>query len=342
MTRRVDPLRVGIFTALGALLLAVLVISVTGGKVFGNMERAVLNFSGSVWGLQTGAPVVLRGVRVGSVVSVALVQDAGSGALSAPVLIDIDSRRIRDAQGGSAEGATLAALLKRGLRAKLVQQSLLTGRLYIDMDLEGAKDVASASSTPLRIPTQAAGSMQGLQQQLEGMDVKQLVQDITATASAARRLLSAPELTQTVVQVAQLTESLARSSAVIEKRIGPLADGAQSTMADTRRAIAQLGGAAQQLAAASERVGGAAGNAEKLLAADSAMMVSVRVAVDDIGRSAGALRQATADDSALMQNLDGTLAELRRTSRSVRQLADLLERQPDALLRGKAEGAGPP
>ena len=109
-------------------------------------------------------------------------------------------------------------------------------------------------------------------------------------------------------------------------------------MTDTRRAIAHLGTAAERLAQASERVGGAAGNAEKLLGADSALVSSVRQAVDDIGRSAGALRLATADDSAMMQNLDGTLAELRRTSRSVRQLAELLERQPDALLRGRAEG----
>ena len=338
MTRRADPLRVGIFTVLGVLLLAAVVVAVTGGKVFGRNERAVLHFAGSVWGLQTGAPVVLRGVRVGSVVAVGLVKDEKTGALSVPVQVDIDSRRIRDAHGGDADGTSLGSLLQSGLRAKLAQQSLLTGRLYIDLELDGPKLAALPSTRPLEIPTVGAGSMQGLQQQLEGLNVRQLVQDVSATAAAARKFLTAPELGRTVEQVALLTESLARTGALIERRIGPLADNAQGAVTDTRRAIAQLGTAAERLAQASERVGGAAGNAEKLLGADSALVTSVRQAVDDIGRSAGALRLATADDSAMMQNLDGTLAELRRTSRSVRQLAELLERQPDALLRGRAEG----
>ena len=338
MTRRADPLRVGLFTVLGVLLLGAAIVSVTGGGVFGRAEQAVLNFPGSVWGLQTGAPVVLRGVRIGSVVSVGLIQDGRSGALAAPVRIEIDRRRIDDSLEADDDTPVLPALVQRGLRAKLVSQSLLTGRLYVDMDLDGPPRAALApASGVIEIPTLATSSMQALQQQLEGVNLRQLVQDISATADAARRLLSSPELAKSIAQVAQLTESLARASASIEKRIGPLADGAHSTMAETRLAVAQLGTAAERLAAASERVGAAAGNAEKLLAADSPLVASVRQAVDDIGRSASALRAATADDSAMMQNLDGTLTELRRTSRSVRTLAEMLERQPDALLRGKGE-----
>lgn len=341
MTRRADPFRVGLFSLLGIALLAALVISVTGGRIFSLSEKAVLNFPGSVWGLQIGAPVVLRGVRIGSVTAVTLTQDATTGALAAPVVIEIDRRRIRDAQGGSAdEGAALPLLVQRGLRARLAAQSLLTGRLFVELDLEGAPRAAAAVATAsgaVQIPTVATSSMQALQQQLEGVNLRQLVQDISATADAARRLMSSPELAKSIEQIAVLTSSLARASAVIDRRIGPLADGAQSTLADTRKAIAQLVTAAERLASASERVGGAAANAEKLLAADSPLVASVRQAVDDIGRSATALRAATADDSAVMQNLDGTLAELRRTSRSVRSLAELLERRPDALLRGKGE-----
>ena len=159
MTRRADPSRVGLFTVIGIVLLVAAVIAVSGGKVFGRTERAVLNFQGSVWGLQTGAPVVLRGVRVGSVLSVGLVQDAQSGALSAPVLIEVDRRRIRDSQGTDDDSAALPALLRRGLRAKLVSQSLLTGRLFVDMDMGGAPGAPLAavatSSDPVEIPTVA-------------------------------------------------------------------------------------------------------------------------------------------------------------------------------------------
>jgi paraquat-inducible protein B len=340
MTRRANPLRVGLFTVLGLALLAAVIISVTGGKVFSRNERAVLNFANSVWGLQTGAPVVLRGVRVGSVVSVGLAPDASAGGLAAPVSIDIDGKRIPDAAGA---GPVLPSLLKRGLRAKLSSQSLLTGRLFIDLDFDpklGAEAPAKLTANAAgayEIPTVSATSMSNITQQLEGLNVRQLVQDIAASASSVRRLTSSPELARSIEQLAGLTESLARAGAAIEKRVGPLADGAQNTMADTRRALGQLSAAADRLAQASERIGGAAGNAEKLLAADSPLVGTVKQAVEDIGRSATALRNSTADDSAMMQNLDGTMAELRRTSRSVRELAELLERQPDALLRGKAE-----
>ena len=82
-------------------------------------------------------------------------------------------------------------------------------------------------------------------------------------------------------------------------------------------------------------VGAAAGRVDSLLAPDSALLGSLKQASDELGRSAATLRQALGEDSALMQNTDGAMQELRRSARSVRNLVDLLERNPEALLRGR-------
>jgi paraquat-inducible protein B len=44
-----------------------------------------------------------------------------------------------------------------------------------------------------------------------------------------------------------------------------------------------------------------------------------------------------AEDAPLQQNLNQTLIELTRTARSLRTLTDLLGREPEALIRGRAK-----
>ena len=64
MTPRPNAARIGLF-AIGALTVLVFAVAlVFGGKVFMRSERAVMHFSGSVYGLQVGSPVVFRGVRL--------------------------------------------------------------------------------------------------------------------------------------------------------------------------------------------------------------------------------------------------------------------------------------
>ncbi len=333
MTRS-HPLRVGLFALGAVLLLVAAVVAVSGGRLFAQQETAELHFAGSVYGLQAGAPVVFRGVRVGRVVSVT-VRDDGK-AFAVPVRVQIDRERFMPGSAGAAP-ADLSSLVQRGLVARLATQSLLTGLLYVDLDLgpPPASPPVLDPAAPLRIPTTAAAP--GWQAQLASLDLKQLGADVSAAAVAARQLLADPGLRQSVAQMAQLSESLARASQWLEKRLPPLADGVQSTIGKAGDAALSLSAAAQQLGRAADQVAGAAGRAQGLLANDSPLVGSVRLAAEQLAQSAAALKRAAADDGALMQNLDGTLAEMRRASRSVRELAELLERHPDALLRGKPE-----
>ena len=79
-------LRVGLFTLAGAALL-VLATALVGGRWFAATEPATMRFDSSVYGLQIGAPVVLRGVRVGQVSRITLAP-AGPQGLEMPVTAD--------------------------------------------------------------------------------------------------------------------------------------------------------------------------------------------------------------------------------------------------------------
>jgi paraquat-inducible protein B len=62
----------------------------------------------------------------------------------------------------------------------------------------------------------------------------------------------------------------------------------------------------------------------------------VKRAAAALGQAADTLRTAAADDSALRLNADRALQDVARAARALRELGELLERQPDALLRGRA------
>ena len=69
MKRKASPVLIGAFVVAGLALVAVAIIAMAGGRLFAHKGRAVMHFGGSVYGLQEGAPVVFRGVRVGTVTS---------------------------------------------------------------------------------------------------------------------------------------------------------------------------------------------------------------------------------------------------------------------------------
>jgi paraquat-inducible protein B len=67
-----------------------------------------------------------------------------------------------------------------------------------------------------------------------------------------------------------------------------------------------------------------------------------RGAINDARGAIGAARQTLTDsDAALQQNLNQTLTELQRAARSLRNLTDLLGRQPQSVLRGLPADAPP-
>ncbi len=344
MTPRPNAARIGLFALGGLALLVAAVVLVFGGRLFASREAAVMYFRGSVYGLQVGSPVVFRGVRLGGVRSVGVVYSQGRFAV--PVVVELERDVIHTlggapgAPGGSAASdpaPSLAALVQQGLSGQLATHSLLTGQLYIDLDLRagGGKPAVRDAEGRLEIPTTLT-RFQSLQDQLDRVDLSAMTQDLSATLAAARGLVAGPELKQTMAELAQAASSLKRLSATLDQRLPRLADAAQGTLKQAGDASARVGMAAERVGGAAERLGSAAGRADALLAPGSPLLASVQQAADELGRSAVALRSATSDDSASVQSVQRAMTDVARAARAVREMADTIEQQPQSLLRGKA------
>jgi paraquat-inducible protein B len=267
------------------------------------------------------------------------------------VVAEIDRSMIRDMQGQSLEGEpmlALPALVKRGLSAQLAQQSLLTGLLYVDLDLRpGTQAAAKGTAPPRSVPALGAAlveipttrsRVQSLQDQLEGVDLARMAQDLAGTLAAARELLAGPALRQALAEMSQAASALARLGKALEARVAPLADGAQQTLVVAGQAAERVSRAADRTTAAADRVNAAAARADTLLTPGSPLLASVQRTADELARSAAALRQAVAEDSATLQGTQQALDDVARAARAVRELAAQLEQQPQMLLLGRPGG----
>ena len=347
MKTRANATLLGLFVVAGLVLVGAAIVAVAGDKLFTRKTRAVMHFSGSIFGLQVGAPVVFRGVRLGSVSSMGLVYDPAGDSFSIPVVAELEQGLIRSLDGRGAERnpqLTLPALVAKGLRAQLSMQSLLTGQLYIDLDLRPDKPPAldgHAEPGTVEIPTSAT-AIQNLKNQLDGLDFGRLLEDVSVIAATARAVVVGPQLKQSLTDLAQITASVRRLSEQLVRRVDPLAQSAQSTLGETQRAMARLGSAADGIGETARRLGSTADQVGALVAADSPLVQRVQQTADELARTASALRSQVSDEAPTLQNLNQTLRDVARAARATRELADLLERQPDALLRGRAPPASPP
>lgn len=331
--------RVGLFVVLGLALLVTTIVFVLGGQVFTSREQVLMRFNGSVYGLSVGSPVVFRGVTIGAVTDIGLSLNRQADRIEIPVtaMLNRDAVMLLGPPQDSIAQA-LAHLLDQGLSARLANQSFLTGQLYVDLDLRPAlvkSRPIPPSSDVIDIPT-LPSTAQALQAQLEGVDLKAALQDLTAIAKATREILQDPQLKTTLTNLAGLSGELRTLAQTMQQEVKPLSGAAQATLAQASSAAKALTQAGERIAQAGESVTRVAQRLDTTLAPDSPLLQSVQRTADELSQTAKSLRHTTGDDGELMQNLNRAASDVARAARQIGDLADLLQRQPDALLRGRA------
>ncbi|MEI6708590.1 MAG: MlaD family protein, partial [Methylococcales bacterium] len=100
-------------------------------------------------GLAVGAPVLLRGIPVGKVTDITLELDDKTTDIHIPVIVELEPDRIKKIN--AAEHLTskdrLAYLIAKGLRAQLQTGSLLTGQLFVAVDMFPKSKVVTHNNT---------------------------------------------------------------------------------------------------------------------------------------------------------------------------------------------------
>lgn len=138
----------------------------------------VMRFDQTLRGLAVGAPVEFRGINFGHVVSIRMDYDEKSGHFPIYVGAVVYPDRLGRAHKKLAEIAKskgdnddmshlIGGLVAHGLRAEAKAGNLLTGQLYISLDLvpNAPKVAYNPDARPLEIPT-VPGSLDKLQEQM--------------------------------------------------------------------------------------------------------------------------------------------------------------------------------
>lgn len=336
--RRASPFMIGAFVVGALVVLAAALIALPGQHWFKRPERVVMFFSGSVYGLQKGAPVVFRGVHVGDVTEIRVYYDRKTDNYAIPVIAELDDDAIRDLDGRKHGdiGHALPTLIERGLSAQLGTQSLVTGQLYVDLDLRPKQPGVvhgGYKGDATEIPTTST-VFQALKNQLDGIDLRRILDDLSQIAGAAHAFATGPELKQGLKDFAATAAHARRLAAQLDQRATPLTNSAMRAMNSVDRAGTRVSEAASS-------VGRGADRAAELLDPNGAVMKDLQQALDELRRASTSLRETADGDGPLMQQTERTMRDLSSAARALRQLANTLEAQPESLLRGRKPDPAP-
>jgi paraquat-inducible protein B len=155
MTSRASRTAIGAFVLGGAVVAVVAALVVGAGEFTRRHFECVLFFQGSVSGLDVGASVDFRGVKVGYVSDIIVQFDPRTSTIQIPVIIAIEPDRFTlvgaDLHRQKAAGPALAELVAGGLRARLKTESLITGVLAIELDFRPEQPARLVGGYP-RLP----------------------------------------------------------------------------------------------------------------------------------------------------------------------------------------------
>ena len=270
----------------------------------------ILFFEGSVRGLNVGAPVEFKGIKVGTVKDVRLEFNSKDTSFRIPVLIEIEPERIIERGEGQdfSPFKTLKTLVDRGLRARLQSGSLLTGKLFVELDMHPETPIrlVNAGGPFPELPTiqaslaQMTASVKGILAKMEKIDMEkigaemlQTLEGVNALAKSANELIKGEDVQEAVRDLKGSMDAFKSILQKLDQRVEPV-------MVNLETAIGT--------------------GHETLEKAKTTMQLLDRV---------------LKPDSPLQYKIIELSEELGEMARSIRTLLDLLERHPNALIFGK-------
>jgi len=327
MSKQANKKAIGAFVV-AALVLALAAIIVFGsGKFFVERYLFVTFFEGSVKGLRVGAPVVFRGVKVGEVTKMMIYAHRDDQSFKIPVILEIQEDNFKNI-GPAIEDAKkyVQELIKKGLRAQLQMQSMVTGQLMVNLDfypdtpvrLVGTDKIVIAKGV-MELPT-IQTAMQKLGKTLEDIPIGEVVDSVNKSLKAIEALVTSEELTKSLHYFKQTMKAMRDLARHVDEKIDPLATDLDQTMKDAQRLLRNVDSQVDPLVVRIKN------------SADAA-----RQAVKEVESAFANIVALTAKGSEERKQIDRTLKEFQAAARSIRLWAEYLERHPEALIRGKGK-----
>ena len=330
MGKRFSPTLVGAFV-LGAIGLGIIVLVVLGsGRFFTGKTSYVLYFDRDVNGLRVGAPVKFRGVDIGTVDAILLSLSGldtqsqnASPNVKIPVVIDIDSRKIEKhgAKDDLSNPEVMRHAIALGLRGQLQMESYVTGVLFVDLDMHPLTEAVKYSKNTLEqeeryegieeipvLPTaleEAQETLAKVVDELGKADIPGLFKSIRETAQGVNNFVNSTDLKGSVDQLGVAAKNLSEAAVSIR------------TLAD--KVDTEVGPLGDSLTASSKQAGEALKQMQATLAH---------------------VQHSIEPESPLNYQLTQTLQDLSSAATAVHELAEMLERNPSVLVRGRFSSGG--
>jgi paraquat-inducible protein B len=336
MKTKISPAVVGVFV-LGAFAIGIIALLAIGSlSLFSKPERFMVYFDEGISGLDEGSPVKLRGVRVGHVVGISIRYDKDTGKSLAAVVCELNRGAIKDEQGANmdvSDRGALQALVDKGLRAQLEIGGLATGLLFVELDfMDPVKYPDMATKTEVKyvvIPSAPSeisefrasastllANATTLLAKMQEIDFKGLSEDLKKLAVEARLRLEGVDFKGLANQWRKTGESvdaLARSP-------------------DTLHAIENLNKTLEVLQTTIGRVDAQVdANGTEL----RATLAEAKVALESFNAAAKSAQAIINAQQNFGTDATRALEKVADAAESVQQLADFIERNPNALVSGR-------
>ena len=328
MKTKISPAAVGMFI-LGALgLFVVGFLSFGGSNIFSKPSRFLIYFDESVTGLDPGAPVKIKGVRIGRIAAVTVRYDAASKKALVQTTCEINRNVLADSNGAMLDltnPAEFQGLIDRGMRARL-NLTGITGLLYVELDFADVREhpadprfMAELYPVVPAIPSPISEVQQSIVEivaNIKKVDFEELSKNLKV-------LLVNTNLKVKELDLKALTE-----------RVGGAADAVSAFVNsnDARQAFANLNAAITDLRATLARIDS---NVAPVGDELKHTLANAESALKSLEAAADTSRRFVAAQGNLGDEVTQALRQLADASSALERLADEVERNPSSLIVGK-------
>ncbi len=345
MSKQASKTLIGGFVV-GAVVLAVIGVLIFGsGKFFSERSEWVLYFDESVKGLNVGAPVLFRGVKIGSVTKIQVLFNREDLSIQMPVFVETDPRSFT-ATGETTGLAYTAAerrknvegLIERGLRAQLATQSMVTGQLMVALDFypdTPARFVGNGSVS--EVPT-IPSTRQEVSSALEKLNLQELAAKLSSTLSGIERTVNSPEIREAIQNVNGAVTDIRTLVQNVDSRIEPLTTTIEKTIQGFDKVAQDANGLIKPVGSGVDKtlkgIQGLVSNLNGVVKKIDAAAEPLPETLAYIGRISRDLNELV---SSQRPNLQRTIENFSVTSQNVRDLSEQAKQDPSSIFFG-----GPP
>ncbi len=317
--------------ALGALALIVAtVLWLSGNSLFRKQTLALIYFQGGVAGLYVGAPVTFRGVPVGQVDDIGIEVEQQSLDARIPVRVRLNPASVRfgNAAGERTTSPGLPLLVQRGLRARLVAQSFVTGQKLIDLDFinEAPPAPTAGGGRYPEIPA-VRDRFDALFDQVAQLPLRETVMDLRTTLQT---------LNETLVETRATVTSARAALDGVATQVSGLAGEGQRTLGAATAAMNELRTTAT---ASLEGVNRLLETSRQTVAAAQpelqATLANARTAAEAAQLAMRRVNELAEPGAPLRADLDAAVRDLSQAARGLREFSELIEEQPNAVIFGR-------